>query len=160
MPFAKDHPLQMPEVCLHISRFVTPRNATLYARVCKAWSDSFTSVVWHTVDFDAQERFINVDPSTVKKHGYCIRNVKGISDVRNLMVLQHPSVCKLSALSIVMPAKASPAYCGDLLRQNAASITFLDISAVIQEGGLLSLAFPFDVVFLPPKFSQPRGSRF
>jgi hypothetical protein len=147
MLFAKDHPLLVPGIVLHISRFVSRKDSMSCTRVCKAWNDLFSSVVWHSIDFKSQKTFINVDPTAVRKHGHHIRVVKHVRKVSHLQALHNPSVCRLSTLSILLSSEVSfQAYCGDLLRRNATTITNLDIRA--QDQSLT--AFPFDTIFLPP----------
>jgi hypothetical protein len=149
MPFAKSHPLLVPEIILLLSRLVSLKDALSCVRVCHAWNDAFASVIWHTVDFNVQERFINMDSATVKKHGHRIRVVNGVQSNDHLLALHHSSLCKLKSLTIVMLRDSRfQAYCGDLLRQNATSITNLDVSARIRSRHT-PICFPFDAIYLP-----------
>ncbi|KAG0214697.1 hypothetical protein BGX31_001045, partial [Mortierella sp. GBA43] len=122
------HTLLIPEIILRISLRVTVKDAVACTRVCKAWSDAFLPVVWKAVDFKVQEKFVNLDPVTIKKYGHHIRTVKGIDQDQHLQALHHSSVSRLQKLSIVMStAIHSQAFCCELLRRNATSITQLDM---------------------------------
>ncbi|KAK3828106.1 MAG: hypothetical protein J3Q66DRAFT_321833 [Benniella sp.] len=128
MPFATDHPLLIPEISLHISRFVAIKDAIACARVCKAWNDPFTSAVWHTVNFKAQKRFVETDPVIIKKHGNRVRVVKRISASVQLEVLHKAGVCLLQRFSLVMQTQAQfQALYFDLLYRNANSLTRMEI---------------------------------
>jgi len=146
MSSTKDHPLFIPELSLHISRFVTLKDATACAQVCKAWNDAFTSAIWHTIDFKVQSKFLGVDAALVKKHGHHIRIVKGIESTPQLLALHHSSICRLRGLAITIPPHPQfRAYCGDILRQNATSILNLEMRGKI----IVSdppLCFPFDAI--------------
>ncbi|KAF9366275.1 hypothetical protein BGX34_004726 [Mortierella sp. NVP85] len=145
MPSVREHPLLLPEILQPISCFVSLSDAISCARVCRTWNDPFTSAIWHTIDFEEQDRFVDVDPAVVKKHGHRIRSVLAVTQDDEIQALHHLSVCKVTNLTIVMPGTVNfQAYCGDLLRQNAASLKELDI---IAEGD--SPVFPFDAIFLP-----------
>ncbi|KAK3828119.1 MAG: hypothetical protein J3Q66DRAFT_409359 [Benniella sp.] len=147
MPPIKAHPLLLPEVSLHISHFVTLEDAIACARVCKDWNDLFTSVVWRTIDCNATNRTFELDPTAIKKHGHRIRVIKGVWGIHDLKVLQGSNLCKLQSLSMILDGTPSiQAYSFDLLRQNIASLTSVEISVSVEEMWSTKVFFPIDAI--------------
>ncbi|KAF9987883.1 hypothetical protein BGZ65_001460 [Modicella reniformis] len=150
----KNHPLLIPEISVHVSRFVTLKDAITCTQVCRGWSDPFTSAVWYIIDFDHQKRFANLDPAIVNKHGHRVRVVKGIKQDSHLKALHSENVCALRSMTMVI--QRSPwfqAYSLDLLRQNITGLTHLDI--VVQANGSDPSTFSFPLEsFFPCAGSQ------
>jgi len=150
MPPTHDHPLLLPEILVRISSFVAPRDAISCAQVCTDWGDVFTSIVWQTIDFKAQQRFVSLTPAAIRKHGHRILTVKNIEHDLHVEALHHPSICKIRHLAVTMPSTARfQAYCHDLLRRNATSIVDLDIGALPPNGGGTVVPFPLDAFSMP-----------
>ncbi|KAK3828115.1 MAG: hypothetical protein J3Q66DRAFT_321849 [Benniella sp.] len=148
MPFAKAHPLLVPEMVLNVSLFVSLRDAVVCARVCKTWNDPFTSAIWHSIDFGLQPNLLN-SGMAIKKHGHRIRVIKELKNLHQLTAIHHSSVCRIRKLHILIPANYTfHVYCGDILRQNAASIIKLDIAAQSRPDNNVWLPFPFDAISL------------
>lgn len=141
----KEHPLLVLELCLHLSRFVAPRDAIVCALVCKVWNGPFTSVVGHTVDLHSQEDFFNLDSSIIKKHGHRIRIISRVDTLLQVQALLHTSVCRLQNITIVVPRAKGCFYasCCEFLRQIASSITK---SELVAENPHVGVFFPFDAI--------------
>ncbi|KAG0214698.1 hypothetical protein B0O80DRAFT_447151 [Mortierella sp. GBAus27b] len=143
MSHHNQHPLLIPEIILRISLHVSAKDAVACTRVCKAWNYAFSPVVWNTVDFRVQKKFINLDPVVISKYGHHIRTVKRISQEQQLEALHHSSICKLQGLRIAMSTETPfQVFCYDLLRRNAASIAELELKVSVSP----SLPFPFDAI--------------
>ncbi|KAF9980396.1 hypothetical protein BGZ65_005154 [Modicella reniformis] len=138
MSFTSISPLKVPEILWSISRFVTLKDAITCARVCKAWTDNFISVIWHTIDFDVH-KLQTTDFKVLEKHGHHIRIVKNMKNLEHILVLLESNASKLRSLSLNM--KTSPefqAYFYDLMRRNNTTIEHIEIPS---SGGLF---FNFD----------------
>ncbi|KAF9975977.1 hypothetical protein BGZ65_008011, partial [Modicella reniformis] len=140
MSFTSISPLEVPEILWRISRFVTLKDAITCARVCKAWTDNFVSVIWHTIDFDVH-KLQNMDPKVLEKNGHHIRIVKNMNEVEHVLVLFQSNVSKLRKLYL-NTTTSSPefqAYFNDLMRRNNTTVEHIDIPK--SSGGLF---FNFD----------------
>ncbi|KAG0273117.1 hypothetical protein BGZ95_011056 [Linnemannia exigua] len=92
--------LDLPELRHRLSRFVTIKDALSCALVCKAWTDSFTSAIWFSIDFDVHPRFVDLSPDTIAKHGHLIRVVKNAKEAPQVAILANSRVNNLRHLHI------------------------------------------------------------
>ncbi|KAF9987881.1 hypothetical protein BGZ65_001458 [Modicella reniformis] len=147
----KDHPFLVPEISLHISRFVRVEDAIICAQVCKDWIDPFTTIVWSTVNFSVHKQFVNLDPATVKKHAHRILEIKDIAKVHELVVLHSSKFRRLQRLGISMqPTPRFQAYLLDFLLQNTANLTQMKLWA--DETAMWFNATFFPIQALCPSF--------
>ncbi|KAF9978940.1 hypothetical protein BGZ65_006795 [Modicella reniformis] len=130
MPFSRDHPLLIPEIAGQLSRFVSLNDALACIRVCKEWNVAFISVIWHTVDFETQKRFNQLSSTVIQKYGHHIHTVRNINTTSQLEALHHPGICKMRNLTLSIQGNSRfEAYSLDILRQNVASLLYLDLSS-------------------------------
>jgi len=122
------NPLELPEILARISRFVTVNDAAACARVCKAWSDHFASVIWHTIDFDVHTNLHQMDAKALTKYGHYIRVVKNVKEKNHILVLVSSDASRLKRLFITMsPSQEFHALVGDLLRRVNTSFERIEI---------------------------------
>ncbi|KAK3827983.1 MAG: hypothetical protein J3Q66DRAFT_409126 [Benniella sp.] len=128
MPPAPKNPLVLPEILKRMSRYVTTNDAVSCAQVCKAWSNHFASIIWHTIDFDIHHGLIILDIRTLAKYGHYIRVVENISEHSHIITLTSSNARRLERLSITMSA-SQKFYdrCVDLLRQVNTTLEHIDI---------------------------------
>ncbi|KAG0374024.1 hypothetical protein BGX24_010943 [Mortierella sp. AD032] len=81
------NPFSLPELRYHISRFVAIKDAVSCALVSKAWSITFTPVVWFKVDFADHPRFAALPRNIVAKYGHHIRIVKNAKSLPQVSVI-------------------------------------------------------------------------
>ncbi|KAF9364666.1 hypothetical protein BGX34_000767 [Mortierella sp. NVP85] len=139
------NPLDSPEILRRISYFTTNNDATVCARVCKAWFDHFASAIWHTLDFDAHKRLDKIDPKTFARYGQHIRVVKNVKKKNHILVLIGSNARNLRELSITTWPSEFYAYVSDLLRRVNVSIERLKLS---QPSGIPTY-FAVDSLFYP-----------
>jgi len=121
-------PLELPEILVRISRFVTANDAVVCAQVSKAWSEHFTTAVWHTIDFDVHKNLLKINTAALAKYSPHIRVVKNIKERSHILVLIVSNASKLRRLSVTMSATQEfYANFSDLLRQVNTSIEDIDI---------------------------------
>jgi len=143
MPPTLRNPLELPEILENISPFVTLKDAVACAQVCKAWSNHFTSLIWHSINFDIHDGLLDI--KTLAKYGHHIRVVENISEQWHFWMLTGSNAGRLEKLSITM--SATPEYydhCVDLLRQVNATLVYIDIFQPEKYGAPY---FPVDSLF-------------
>ncbi|KAK3827980.1 MAG: hypothetical protein J3Q66DRAFT_321559, partial [Benniella sp.] len=121
-------PLDSPDILRRVSYFTTTNDATVCARVCKAWFDHFASVIWHTLDFDANKGLVRINPKTSARYGHHIRVAKNVKKKNHILVLIGSNARNLRELSITAWPSEFYAYVSDLLRQVNVSIERLKLS--------------------------------
>ncbi|KAF9364680.1 hypothetical protein BGX34_000781 [Mortierella sp. NVP85] len=122
------NPLEIPELIRRISRYVTKNDATACARVCKAWSEHFVSAIWHTIDFDVNINFHQMNTKVLARHGHHIRIVKNMTEHDHIWLLTIANANKLKELAVrMMPSQEFYALFSDLLRRVNTSLKHIDI---------------------------------
>ncbi|KAF8939898.1 hypothetical protein EDD21DRAFT_361705 [Dissophora ornata] len=120
-------PFDLPELLTHLSRFVLQKDAVACAQVCKAWSEEFLSVVWHTVDSRLIEKHM-LDPAAIAKNGHHIRVVENL-EAHLPSSLWSPSVCKLQSLDMsIGDTPSMQDIAKGILQNNYASLTDVSVS--------------------------------
>ncbi|KAF8932052.1 hypothetical protein EDD21DRAFT_381719 [Dissophora ornata] len=138
------NPLQLPEIRAQIARILEPKDAVACAQVCRAWTSDFLASIWRVVDFAVHERFVALDTETIAKNGHHIRIVKNLKELAQLEALLSLSVSRVVSLTMVIqPSLRFRVNSYDLLRQNSASLEFLDLAAVPDSK---NLSVPMDVL--------------
>ncbi|KAG0367591.1 hypothetical protein BGX24_003164 [Mortierella sp. AD032] len=95
------NPLNLPEIRTRISLFLDPKDCLSCMRVSRDWFEDFVRPVWHTIDFDKDRRFNNIEPKVLEKYGGLIKRTLNISTFEHVLSLQHPKVDSIHALTIV-----------------------------------------------------------
>ncbi|KAG0088899.1 hypothetical protein BGZ92_005583 [Podila epicladia] len=117
-------PSDVAEILSRVALFVSVKDALSCARVSKAFSQDFAYAIWHCVDFNRHQVFVESHPATISKNGHLIRAVKHIKKQVHLDSLQYLNVCKLRSLNLDMTNDPLfKASCHDLLRRNRNTLT-------------------------------------
>ncbi|KAF9364681.1 hypothetical protein BGX34_000782 [Mortierella sp. NVP85] len=142
------NPLELPELLERISRFLTLNDAVSCVRVCKAWSDIFVSVIWHTIDFAVHKNLHQMDTKVLAGYGHHIRIVKNMKEHNHIAALIVSNASKISRLSITMAATHELyAHLSDLLRRINTSVRHLDMAVARLPSGKTAPFFAVDSLF-------------
>ncbi|KAK3828034.1 MAG: hypothetical protein J3Q66DRAFT_363216 [Benniella sp.] len=121
--------LSIVEIRKRVCLFLTVKDAIACARVCKDWTDDFTSSVWHTIEEPSCLKLAQSDSSIVSKHGHRIRVVKALTTYTLVNKLQNASVSKLKSLSVIMAASSQYlSHTYDLIQRNIDTLASIDLS--------------------------------
>ncbi|KAG0008040.1 hypothetical protein BGZ80_003930 [Entomortierella chlamydospora] len=136
-----------PELRLRIAQFVTLRDALSCVLVSKDWADSFSFAVWHTIDFELQERFILLDDEVISKYGSRIRSVKNIKDTSQIQLINNPAINRLAELTMAIGKTARfQACCFETLGRNSVTLKDIRISKSPQASNM-EIFFPIEGAF-------------
>ncbi|KAG0300520.1 hypothetical protein BGZ98_009122 [Dissophora globulifera] len=143
-------PLDIPELRAQIRQFVSIADAVACSQVCKDWTDDFTSVVWHTIDFGVHETFRALDPQVVTRNGHRIRIIRRLQNALDISALQNDSICNLVLLSIhtMKTRTLIQAQCNRIIHRNLATLRALDC---ILPDSIAEHTQPFPVEGLAPR---------
>ncbi|KAG0208635.1 hypothetical protein BGX28_000443 [Mortierella sp. GBA30] len=151
-------PLDIPEIRVRISLYLTTKAALACVQVSKVWAQDFVHPLWHTVDFKIHKRFIQLSPEIIDKHGHHIRVVRNMLSHLQLKALQRPNIRHLSYLSAAVGDMEFQygAECFDFIYNNSASLR--DVTIRMTDGNKPSRPFFIHAyAFIPngaPAFSS------
>ncbi|KAF9148483.1 hypothetical protein BG015_009779 [Linnemannia schmuckeri] len=124
------HPLDLPEIRTRIAMFLDITDCISCMQVNKTWHRDFAGSVWHTVDFEDNETFAEISPTTVTKYGHLIRRAINIVKEDHISALLNPAIKSLLVVKFnITNNPVSRAFFFDVFHQNKASITTLELSA-------------------------------
>ncbi|KAF8925944.1 hypothetical protein BGZ47_002964 [Haplosporangium gracile] len=124
------HPLDLPEIRTRIAMFLDITDCISCMQVNKAWHHDFAGSVWHTVDFEDNETFAEIPPTTVTKYGHLIRRAINIVKEDHISALLNPAIKSLLVVKFnITNNPVSRALFFDVFHQNKTSITTLELSA-------------------------------
>ncbi|KAF9111593.1 hypothetical protein BGX27_004683 [Mortierella sp. AM989] len=119
-------PLQLPELRSRIGQFLSRNDLVACSQVCKDWTNDFSYLLWHTIDFDVHMRFIENSHHGITRHGHRIRVVQNLQELEQLEILQHSSVCRLQSLSVtILDHDRFQEICHAILGRNRDSLTYI-----------------------------------
>ncbi|KAG0012388.1 hypothetical protein BGZ80_011782, partial [Entomortierella chlamydospora] len=141
------NPLDITWIRTKIAQYVTLRDTLSCILVCKDWCEDFIPFIWHTIDFEAQEKFTRLASEVISKHGHHIRVIKNLQSDLQLQCIQNSKICKLRNLSIAVGSKPRGiAHCYDIMRRNNASLTSVRIS--VSQVNNPDMYFSIDALFM------------
>ncbi|KAF9571186.1 hypothetical protein EC968_000874 [Mortierella alpina] len=121
------NPLSLPEIRERIGRYLSVKDALSCIQVSKDWAKDFARPIWHTIDFEAQPQFIELDPEVVQKYRHHISVATYVSDLAHYKTLQspHQSGKCLTGLAVLSGTVKSEdqGICNDLIARNNSSLT-------------------------------------
>ncbi|KAF9963986.1 hypothetical protein BGZ70_007071 [Mortierella alpina] len=124
------NPLSLPEIRERIGRYLSVNDALSCVQVSKDWAKDFARPIWHTINFEAQPKFLELDPEVIQKYRHQISTVTHFKNLAHLKTLQSslppPQSGKfITGLAVLSGTVQSEdqSICNDLIARNSSSLT-------------------------------------
>ncbi|KAF9290548.1 hypothetical protein BGZ68_006784 [Mortierella alpina] len=120
------NPLCLPEIRERIGRYLSIKDALSCVQVSKDWAKDFARPIWHTIHFEVQPQFVELDPAVIQKYCHHISVVTHFSNLTHLKPLQSPSQTGkfLTGLTVLSGTVNSDdqGTCNELIARNKSSL--------------------------------------
>ncbi|CAO3566967.1 unnamed protein product [Mortierella alpina] len=126
------NPLSLPEIRERIGRYLSVNDALSCVQVSKDWAKDFARPIWHTIHFEAQPQFVELDPEVIQKYRHLISTVTHFKNPAQLKTLQSSSSSSspqsgksITGLAVLSGTVKShdQSICNDLIARNSSSLT-------------------------------------